>query len=198
MKTSLAIAFLSFFSLYLFGQTPPFTPPDLPAIVYKFDTVTTHHSDFNIYLITAQDKRSLNTDEYTKIWFYQTTSDNQIIEKYLGETDAEHGFYIPSMQPLTQYFVLVECGEMNGTVNLIDLHGKWISIPGYYFAVDSAHNAIVTLPSGDGLFTVAKVDLMTKEIETKQTNGNENTWLGINAYYHVTEDDWIKAPRSNK
>lgn len=194
MTVQLLLLFLGFGTLQLFAQPDKFNSLNYPVDKYKIDTMFYNFKDTKIYIIKVSDRQiEYGNEEILKIWVQQFDTEKILSEKYMGETDTEHGYYIPQTQPLDNYFILVDCGEHNGIVNLISLDGQWIQLHGYYFSVDKKSNLFFTKAAGDMSQNVSKFDLITKKIIEKEWNNfYGEPWGDTLQYYYTKDKDWIK------
>jgi hypothetical protein len=92
--------------------------------------------DFKVVLITMR-PLSGSVAQYigTKVWV-QRINNGKTTEKYLGDLDTERGIYRPSSQPFKDIYIVVECSEYEGQINLITKDGDFVTIPGYYYALN--------------------------------------------------------------
>ncbi len=108
---------------------------------------------------------------YLNVW-----NDKKIVNsKNLGMTWSSGTFGIPTNQPLEKYFVFSYFGEWNGEMTLIDTSGKFISFPGYYWAITSDKKYICTkaIYPSSGL-NISKFNVETGKFETKEWNNELN------------------------
>ncbi len=186
MKNVVIIFFLILFGFFGYGQTPKledFTGHSS----YILDSISTTvgESDLTLYLATRKTEFGS-----TFIWLTQKQADSILHYKYLGQTESEYGFYIPSTQPLADCFIIVECNEYNGIIHLIKSNGNWIEIPGYYYMIKD--DKLYTKASGDGIQTVAKYDLTQGILEKKNWNNinGDDPWK-IKGVYNYQNNQWL-------
>lgn len=153
---------------------------------YSLDTLSYKH--YGIRIVKA---KPLTGEEKGTAQVWVILLDKEI---YLGQAGFEHGFYIPSPQPLNDFFVLVDCSEYNGNILLFDKNKNSYSFPGYYFSVDTSNKMIYTKASGDSKSTISSFDLKTKLTNKKDWNNSDDTepWTWKGKYYIVNDKDWIK------
>ncbi len=170
-----------------FCQSPKFDRTNFPKERFKVTYDTTHMAEFDVVLIVARPiQKSMIAYQGTKIWV-QRHSKGAITEKYVGELDTEQGFYRPLPQPLKDVFIIVECSEYSGNINLITHDGDFISFPGYYFALNR-EGFIYSTTSFNGKL-LYEYDLKNKSgTDLKDKNVKYNNLL----FYEVEGSFWIK------
>ena len=118
------------------AQTIKFDRKNFPNEKFKVTYDTTRMTDFKVVLIVTRPiLESVAQYQGTKVWVQRLYSKN-LTEKYLGEIETERGIYRPYDQPLDDTFIIVECGEYEGQINLITKSGDFVTIPGYYYALN--------------------------------------------------------------
>lgn len=127
---------LTFTTTCGFAQTKKFDVKNYPNDKFKVIYDTTEMLDFNIVLIVTKPLLdSVPQYEGTNVWVQRISNGSQT-EKYLGEIDTERGIYRDHNQPLRDTYIIVECGEQEGQINLISKDGDFVTIPGYYYALN--------------------------------------------------------------
>lgn len=145
----------------LFSQTKEFSPKDFADEKFKVTYDTTSMTDFKVVLIVARPiLGSVAQYQGTKVWV-QRQSKGKLTEKYLGEIETERGVYRPYSQPLKDIYIIVECGEYDGQIHLITSDGDFVTIPGYYYALNKP-GLIYTQQANLGS-VVFKYDLTSKK-----------------------------------
>lgn len=127
-----------FISISAYSQTDKFDLKKFPSNKFKVTFDTTKMSGFNIVLIVLKPIGESDSQyAETKVWI-QRQRDNTLTEKYLGVIESERGVYRPFSQPILDTYIIVECGEYEGQINLIAKDGDFVTIPGYYYALNKA------------------------------------------------------------
>lgn len=127
---------LLFITTGAYSQTSKYNIKDYPSDKFKVTSDTTKMLGFTVVLIAARPiVESVKQYQGTKVWVHRLSS-GKLTEKYLGEVETERGIYRPYPQPLKDVYIIVECGEYEGQVNLITKDGDFVTIPGYYYALN--------------------------------------------------------------
>lgn len=127
---------LIFITTGAYSQINKYNEKNYPLDKFKVTCDTTKMVGFNVVLIAARPiVESVAQYQGTKVWV-QRLFDGKLTEKYLGEVETERGVYRPYTQPLKDAFIVVECGEYEGQINLITKDGDFVIIPGYYYALN--------------------------------------------------------------
>jgi hypothetical protein len=144
-----------------FSQAIKFEPTDFPADKFKITFDTTVMTDFKVVLIVARPIiESVAQYQGTKVWV-QRQSKGKETGKYLGEIETERGIYRPYAQPLMDTYIIVECSEYSGQVNLITADGDFVTIPGFYYALNKPGIIYTRQSNLDDL--IFRYDLKSKE-----------------------------------
>lgn len=124
-----------------------------PDYIITLDTLAV--DSFRIVLMVPHDVRT----ELVKgdVWIRRLVGDS-ITEKYIGPLETEYGAWIPDPQPIPGMFMVIQCDEYDGVVNLIGKHGAFISFPGRRYAVDQENRIYTSFAEYDTL--VYEYDLM--------------------------------------
>lgn len=188
MKPSLILAFMI---LQYVGFCQSLNLEDFKNQNYKIDTIKISTGESTIHLFLVNEKTE---PEGTKIWLLQKHIDSVLHFKFLGQIESEHGFYIPKIQPLDNYFIIVECSEYNGLIQLIDSKGKWTEMPGYYYALKGDY--LYSKAAGEGKQTVSKYNLTTGVLKTKTWNNihGSDPW-NIENMYNYEDNIWMNTYR---
>jgi len=145
----------------LFSQTKEFSPKDFAGGKFKVTYDTTSMTDFKVVLIVVRPiLESVAQYQGTKVWV-QRQSEGKLTEKYLGEIETERGVYRPYSQPLKDIYIIVECGEYDGQIHLITSDGDFVTIPGYYYALNKPGLIYTQQANLDSV--VFKYDLTSKK-----------------------------------
>jgi hypothetical protein len=169
-----------------FSQTIKFSYKDFPTEKFKITCDTTVVGDFKTVLIVVRPLlASVAQYQGTRIWM-QRLSDGKVMEKYFGEMDTERGLYRPILQPLKDIYIIVECGEYLGQVNVITKSGNFITLPGYNYSL-SEPGFIYTKQAGEKM-PIYKYDLKHKigtELSNKSTPKENIKFENIESTYWV-------------
>lgn len=145
----------------VYAQTDKFNIKNFSPEKFDVSSDTTEMSGFNVVLIVARPiVESVVQYQGTKVWV-QRISNGTVTEKYLGEIETERGVYRPYPQPMKDYYVIVECGEYEGRINLIAKDGVFVIIPGYYYALNKSGHIYTRQANLDAL--VYHYDLKNKK-----------------------------------
>lgn len=126
---------LIFITTGAYSQIDKFNLKNYPADKFKVSFDTTKMSGFHVILIVARPiVESEAQYQGTKVWVQRLNV--KLTEKYLGEVETERGVYRPQLQPVKDTYIIVECGEYEGQINLITKDGDFVTIPGYYYALN--------------------------------------------------------------
>ncbi|MFM7857696.1 MAG: hypothetical protein ACKO96_38685 [Flammeovirgaceae bacterium] len=152
---------LIFITTGAYSQTNKYNLKNYPSDKFKVTSDTTKMIGFNVVLIAARPiVESVAQYQGTKVWV-QRLCNGKLTERYLGEIETERGVYRPYSQPLKNAYIIVECGEYEGQINLITKDGDFVIIPGYYYALNK-HGHIYTRQANlDSL--VYRYDLKNKK-----------------------------------
>ena len=119
-----------------FSQTKAFISKTFPVEKYEVTYDTTSMTDFKVVLIVARPiVEAVAQYEGTEVWMQRLTN-GKLTEKYLGQLETERGIYRPYDQPLKDTYIIVECGEYEGQIDLVTKDGDIVIIPGYYYALN--------------------------------------------------------------
>ena len=152
---------LIFITTSAYSQTDKFNRKDFPSDKFKVTSDTTEMACFNVVLIIARPIiESVAQYQGTKVWV-QRLSSNKVTEKYLGEIETERGIYRPYSQPIKDTYIIVECSEYDGRINLITKDGDFATIPGYYYALNKPGDIYTRQANPDAL--VYQYDLKSKK-----------------------------------
>ncbi|MEO7871205.1 MAG: hypothetical protein ABIT08_01310 [Bacteroidia bacterium] len=166
---------------------------------FKFDS-TRHEArqvkadlkNFSTVITIVKDKSVKESD----VWFKEIFRNGTSKEKYLGQTNSEFGFYVPSTQPLENCYLLAVCSENNCNFIFLNENGQWFEFPGYYFAVSKDKKFIYTTSESDGDIMISKFNLTKNVVTTKKriNEPNKEIWEGIASkdYYHPLDTDWLR------
>lgn len=144
-----------------FAQTVKFAHKNFADEKFKVTYDTTSMTDFKVVLIVARPiLESVAQYQGTKVWV-QRHSKSRATEKYLGEIETERGVYRPYSQPLKDIYIIVECGEYDGQVHIISRDGDFVTIPGYYYALNKPGLIYTRQANLDSV--VFKYDLKSKK-----------------------------------
>jgi hypothetical protein len=144
-----------------FSQTKGFAHKDFADGKFKVTFDTTSMIDFKVVLIVARPiLESVVQYQGTKVWV-QRQSKGKVTEKYLGKIETERGVYRPYSQPLKDIYIIVECGEYDGQIHIISSEGDFVTIPGYYYALNKPDLIYTRQANLDSV--VFKYDLKSKK-----------------------------------
>jgi len=152
---------LIFISTSAYSQSDKFNLKNYPSHKFRVTSDTTKMSEFNIVLIVGRPiVDSVAQYQGTKVWV-QRFNNGKLTEKYLGEIETERGIYRPYSQPIKDTYLIVECGEYDGQINLISKDGNFVTIPGYYYALNKPGQIYTRQANLDSL--VYQYDLKNKK-----------------------------------
>jgi hypothetical protein len=152
---------LIFITTGAYSQADKFDLKNYPSDKFKITSDTTEMSGFYVALIVARPiVESVARYQGTKVWV-QRLSNGKLTEKYLGEVETERGVYRPDIQPIKDTYIIIECGEYEGQVNLITPDGDFVTIPGYYYALNKPEHIYTRQANMDSL--VYQYDLKNKK-----------------------------------
>lgn len=157
----LIVGLISLSETNLFAQTTAFVAEDFVEGKFKVTYDTTSMTDFKVVLIVARPVLdSVAQYQGTKVWV-QRQSKGKVTEKYLGEIETERGVYRPYAQPLKDMYIIVECGEYDGQIHIINSDDDFVTIPGYYYALNKP--GLIYTRQADHDCVVFKYDLKSKK-----------------------------------
>ena len=152
---------LIFITTGAYSQANKYDIKNYPSYKFKVTSDTTKMLGFSVVLIVARPiVESATQYQGTKVWV-QRLSNGKLTEKYLGEVETERGVYRPHSQPLKDAYIVVECGEYEGQINLITKDGDFVIIPGYYYALNKPGHIYTRQANLDQL--VYQYDLKNKK-----------------------------------
>jgi hypothetical protein len=155
---------------------------------YELDTLSLKNTKAKLIIA-----RPILADTFTDnpVWLHFDTEVPR--DNFINSITSETGIYIPTEQPLTDFYLVVSCSEGHGNIILIDKKGNLTTIPGYQFAIDKAKSAFYTKSPGDGEYIVSKFNPKTRKLETKSwTNIDGEPWDNELNYYKIKTTDWVK------
>jgi hypothetical protein len=163
----------------------PFNKENFPEERYQ---VTYTRSDFHGFVIefaAVKDTKETFGAGECYIFLNVFKYDSLINWKSVGKTWSGGTYGIPKDQPMRKFFMFSYFGEWNGSITLIDTTGNFIAFPGYYWAISSDNNYILTKAIfPDSELPATKFDIESGEFITKE-------WL-----IGLQGDPWIEIKHS--
>ena len=134
--------------------------------------------------------------EYCRAWLEvrNGSSLRQVYYDDIAPVGGYYGIFVPTTQPLKDYFIAVKEGDYDGRLLLVGRGGSITDLPGGPFFVTQDGRYLIGVHSVDGGTPIVVVDTATRQVildggPEGQTAVVNNWYLGSDGYFFMEPDE---------
>lgn len=124
---------------------------------------------------------------------------NDLLKKLSYENILPVGYYygvfVPKVQPISKYFILVKHGDYNGRLLLINKQGKVTDLPGGLYFISKDNRYLFSKYTSDYSYFLIFDLQLDKVVYESNTIPNIHQWYYQDDRYFFTSSEW--APHSS-